>query len=140
MGSNVGIISSQVKTNKVTILIQKPASDVFTFVITPPNSALWIPLIVKEEINEWPIQVGTEYTLTNSNGESFKAIVSAFKENKFIEWDSRGGIYHCRYTLTPINNNSTELEYYEWIDTGEIDKPFTTQVLTKLKSVIEKQT
>ncbi len=127
------------KDNRLTIQIKKPIDEVFSFTITPPNSTLWIKSVIKEETNEWPIRIGTVYKLQNKNGEYSEVVVAALKENKFVEWISKDQVYHCRYTFKNIDKNTTELEYYEWVDEGELEGPFTSDVLKKLKSVIERQ-
>jgi hypothetical protein len=125
------------KSNKLVISFNKSVHEVFLFTITPPNSAKWIPDVIKEETNELPIHVGTVYKLQTKNGNSFEVTVSEFKENKSVEWISTDKNFHCRYTYRPLDENSSELEYYEWVDKGELDEPFTMEVLEKLKSVIE---
>lgn len=125
------------KSNKLVISINKPLHEVFSFTITPPNSTKWIPDVIKEETNEWPIQEGTVYTLLTKTGHTFKVNVSEFKNNKLVEWISSDNKFHCRYSYRPIDEKSSELEYYEWVDQGELEEPFTLTVLNKLKSVIE---
>lgn len=127
------------KDNRLTIQIKKPIDEVFSFTTTPPNSTLWIKSVIKEETNEWPIRIGTVYKLQNKNGEYSEVVVAALKENKFVEWISKDQVYHCRYTFKTIDKNTTELEYYEWVDKGELEEPFTLDVLKKLKSVVEGQ-
>lgn len=125
------------KDNKLVIRINKPISDVFAFTITPPNTTLWIKSIVKEETSEWPIRVGTVYKLTDRNGRPSEVTVTSFKKNKLVEWISQDGNYHCRYTYRLLSKQTTELEYYEWVNTGELDEPFTQETLGKLKLVLE---
>jgi hypothetical protein len=64
--------------------------------------------------------------------------MTEFEENKMFVMTNRATGYHVRYTLTQLGNNSTELEYYEWIDNGGFEEPFTIQPLEKLKSILEK--
>jgi len=122
--------------NKLTISINKPHSEVFAFCITPPKAKLWVPGIINETTNEWPAKIGTVYTEYKNDNTSFNIIVTDYKENDYIEWKTEDGNYHVRYTFTPIDRNTTQLEY---VETGDVDKQFTQDVLEKLKSVIEKK-
>lgn len=126
------------KTNMLTILVNKPISEVFRFAITPPNSTLWIPGIVGEETNEWPVKAGTIYTLKNKNGEKSEVVVVSIEKDKMVEWVSKDQSYHCRYTFKQKRSNSTELVYYEWVDVGDLEEQFTLKVLEDLKTVLEK--
>jgi hypothetical protein len=126
------------KENKVTIQINKSIEEVFEFTINPNNTPLWIEHLEKEETNEYPPKIGTIY---RNHGESKvwdEYFVSAFEENKVFELTSKDGIYHVRYTYIQINENITEMEYFEWVDQGELSNPFTVEVLQKLKEVMER--
>lgn len=125
------------KSNKLQIRINKPVADVFTFTITPPNSTKWIPGVVWESTYERPVNIDTIYKLQMSSGENYEVIVTDIKTNEFIEWRSKDGNYHCKYAFKPIDENTTDLEYFEWVGLGDIDSPFTQSVLDKLKSVLE---
>jgi len=125
------------KKNRLKITINKSVQKIFQFTITPPNSTLWIPSVVSETTNEWPIRIGTIYKLTNSNGESSEVIVTNIIKKKLIEWISKDKNYHCRYSFKSIKKNTSELEYYEKVDKGDIKEPFTLSVLEKLKKILE---
>ena len=124
------------KSNRIIILINKPISKVFKFTVTPPNSTLQIDGVVKEEVSEWPVRIGTVYKLTNK-GNISNVIVKHIKKDELVEWISEDDNYHCRYTFKPVKNNKTEFTYYKWVDKGEIDEPFTLKTLNKLKLVIK---
>jgi hypothetical protein len=122
------------KDSKLKVIINKPLIEVFSFCITPPKAKLWIPGIINETTNEWPAKVGTVYTEYKNDNTSFKIIVTEYKENDYIEWKTEDGNYHVRYTFTAVDQNTTQLEY---VETGDVSKPFTKEVLERLKEVIE---
>ena len=125
------------KDNKLIIRINKSVDEIFAFVTTPPNSTCWISSIAKEKTSEWPAKIGTVYRLWDENGNYSEMKVAAIKNNELVEWISEDKNYHCRYILKIVDKNISEFEYYEWVDQGTIDNPFTQDTLEKLKSVVE---
>ena len=91
------------KSNKLRIRIKKPVDQVFKFTITPPNSTLWIKSVIKEETNQWPVQVGTVYKLYDKNGKCFEVVATVLKENDMVEWVSKDHVYHCRYSFKSLD-------------------------------------
>ena len=126
------------KDLKLAIKIDKPVSRVFEFTTNPKNTPLWVDSIVKEETNEWPIKVGTIYRNQNKQGRWNEYEVIKFEKDKMFIFSQKNSSYHVKYTFAPINNNSCELEYYEWVDNGELEDPFTIDILEKLKIILEK--
>jgi hypothetical protein len=127
------------KENRLKIIINKPSNELFAFYINPENTPLWLDFIVKEETNEFPVKMGTVYRNLNTKGKWFEYKVTIFEKNKVFELSSMDRNYHVRYTHFLIDYNTTELEYFEWVDKGELEEPFTMEILQKLKEVMEKK-
>lgn len=125
------------KENILRIDIAKPLEVAFAFAITPPNSKLWIPGVIDEETNEWPVQPGTVYRLKNTNGDWSEVIVKQIEQNKMVEWEIADGTYYCRYDFKRLSPTSCRLNYREWVTEGVIESPFTQETLDRLKAAIE---
>ena len=113
------------------------STTVFAFCINPKNTPLWLDSVATEKANQWPITVGTIYKNQNKLGKWSTYTVTVFIENEVFELASNDKNYHVRYTNEPIDNKSSELEYYEWVERGELQEPFTQEVLEKLKQVLK---
>lgn len=124
------------KEKKLIIQIHRSPKDIIAFLLDPKNTPEWIDSIIKEETSEWPPKVGTIYRNQNKNGAWSEYKVIALQDDMF-EFKSTSLTYHVRYTLRPINPDTTELEYVEWMEEGELDKPFTLDILQKLKTALE---
>jgi len=125
--------------NKIVIEINCPASKIFKFTLDPANTHLWIDSIVQEETNESPIRIGTEYRNLNKQGKWVVYEIVRFEPNRMFEMKQKNSSYHVRYTFERISDNKTKLTYFEWVDEGELEEPFSPAILEKLKEIIEKQ-
>lgn len=122
--------------NKLVIQIRRPLKDALDFCLDPKNTPKWIDSIVIEQTNEWPPKVGTIYRNQNISGAWSEYKMIALKEDMF-EFLSTTSTYHVRYTLRSVSPDTTEFEYFEWMEKGELTHPFTLDILQKLKEALE---
>lgn len=125
------------REKRLTIQIKKPVNEVFDFLLNPNNTSLWTESVVKEETSEWPVKVGTLYRNHGQDGVWNQFILAELTPNKSFELKKIDKNYHVRYTFKELPNNETEFEYFEWVEQGELEDPFTQEILEKLKTVME---
>lgn len=126
------------KNCKLVININKSVKEIFNFVLDPKNTPFWVESIIQEVVNETPTQVGTIYKNVNKEGVWSEYLVTQYEKDKLFEFVAADKNYHVRYTFTPLTDSSCKLEYFEWVAIGELEAPFTIQILKKLKEIIEK--
>jgi len=127
------------KENKVTVIINKPIDVVFEFTTNPKNTHLWILSVQEEVSDEFPPKIGTQY---KNHGKDFVwdyYKVIAYELSKLFLLSDLEDNYHVRYTYKKLNDNKTEMEYFEWMKDGELKNPFTQSILDNLKSIMEKR-
>ena len=123
--------------NKITVIINKPIEGVFEFTTNPQNTHLWIPSIEEEIAEEYPPKMNTQYKNRGKDSDWDFYKVLEFEENKVFTLTNLDENYTVKYTYKKLNDNQTEMEYYEWMKEGELSNPFTKDILLKLKSVME---
>lgn len=126
-----------IKKNKLLITINVPAARLFEFLLDPKNTSKWVDSIICEEANVLPVQEGTIYRNQNKEGVWNEYVVTSLEKNKSFIMKMKDGNYHVRYTLVPLSETETELEYFEWVIRDALQEPFTNEVLIRLKSIIE---
>jgi hypothetical protein len=125
------------KENRISVEIDRPIRDVFRFTTNPSNTPKWIDGIQKEETSEWPVKVSSIYRNVDAKGKWTVYVLTKLENNQMFEMLSEDKNYHVRYTYTPISETKSQLEYYEWVDKGDLKNPFTQEVLNNLKRVME---
>jgi len=119
------------------IVINKPIEEVFEFTTNPKNTHLWIPSIVEEIAEEYPPKINTKYKNRGKDSDWDFYKIMEFEENRIFTMTDLDVNYAVRYTYKKLDENKTELEYFEWMKEGELKNPFTEEILEKLKSIIE---
>lgn len=127
------------KEKKIMLEINCPPSKIFEFTLNPNNTHLWVDNIVQEETNESPTRIETEYKNLNKQDKWTVYEIVRLESNEMFEMKQKNGLYHVRYTFEPVSDNKTKLTYFEWVDEGELEEPFSLAILQKLKEIVEKQ-
>ena len=124
------------KENKITIIINNSIEKVFAFTTNPKNTQSWIPSIVQETSTEYPPQIGTQYKNRGEKDEWEYYKVVAFVKNKIFTLSDLKNNYFVKYTYKKLSDKTTEMEYFEWVENGELEKPFTREILQQLKDIL----
>lgn len=125
------------KDNRINIQINRSVSEVYVFTLDPKNTPSWIDDSAKEETSEWPPKEGTVYKNTGKNGSVLTFIMTEVVPNDYFSMTDEDKNYHCTFSFRDLGNNSSEFEWYEWMESGELEYPMTKEVLEKLKKVLE---
>jgi hypothetical protein len=122
--------------SKLKIRINRPSDELFDFVLDPLNTPRWIDGIVKEETNESPTRLGRCSEIKTWTGSGMN-IKSRLLNLAWCLLSQKNSDYHVTYTITPLGKSS-ELEYFEWVDKGELEEPLAPVALQKLQAVMER--
>ncbi|PID33391.1 hypothetical protein CR969_01060 [Candidatus Saccharibacteria bacterium] len=123
--------------NSITITINKPIDEVFKFTTNPAKTHLWIPSIKKEVADNYPPAVGTIYKNCGEDGQWDTYKVTEFIDNQLFTLSDLENNYNVRYSYHPINDQQTEMTYFEWVNEGALSNPFTEDIIGNLKLVLE---
>ncbi len=124
------------RENKITVVIDKPIDKVFEFTTNPQNTHLWIPSISVEVSDEYPPKINTRYKNRGESGNWDEYKVVDIKKNEVFILSDLDENYFVKYTYRKLDDNKTEMEYFEWMTSGELSKPFTESILGNLKKII----
>jgi len=124
--------------NKISVVIKRSVRDVFEFTTNPKNTPLWILSIKEEVADPYPPKIGSQYKNHSGdlNWDIYKVI--AFERNKIFTLSDLEDNYHVQYSYRSLDPDTTEMEYFEWVNEGDISNPFTKKVLEQLKFVMER--
>jgi len=125
------------RENKITVIIDKSIDEVFEFTTNPQNTHLWIPSISEEVADEYPPKINTKYRNRgdNNNWDEYKVV--DYQKNKVFILSDLDDNYFVKYTYRQLDNNKTEMKYFEWMTEGKLSNPFTEDILGNLKKVME---
>lgn len=126
------------KENKLVIFINKSPIEVFDYILNAENIVKWLPSIKYEISSDIPYKLGTIVKDYDYNDNLTAFLISEFERGKIFTFDQIDSHYHVTYKFNKLDNG-TELEYFEWVDEGKLDEPFTLNPLELLKKLVEEQ-
>lgn len=126
------------RENQITVVINKSIDEVFEYTTNPKNTHLWIPSISEEVADEYPPKINTEYRNRGDNLDWNKYKVVDFEKNKIFILFNLEDKYFVKYSYRKLNDNKTEMEYFEWMIDGELSSPFTEDIFGNLKKAMER--
>ncbi len=125
------------KKNVLSIDINAPIEIVFEFTRDSKNTSKWVPNLLEETINTPTTDIGSIYRQKWNDGRETAMVITGIITNKQLDFHQINGAYTCMYTYEKTENG-TKLTYSEENGVyGEIDRPFTIEILQKLKRLIE---
>ena len=121
------------KTNEIRIEIERPIKDVFEYTLEPQNKSIWCSIITEESVDTEQIGITSIY---RNNLGSFK--VSDYERNIFLELMSLDEKFQCSYSFRKIDDNTTELIYFEaMLDGSDLTEAMDKKYFKKLKELLE---
>ncbi len=127
---------SNMRENKITVIINQPIDKVFEFTTNPQNTHLWIPSISEEIADEYPPKINTRYKNRGKNSDWAEYKVVEIKKNALFVLSDLDDNYFVKYTYRRLDDNKTEMEYFEWMTNGELSKPYVESILSNLEKII----
>ena len=126
------------KENRIIVTINRPITDVFEFTTNPKYTHLWFSSIKEEVAEEYPPKINTKYK-NRGKGQDWNVYkVINFQINQSFELSDLNDNFSVKYTYKSLEDNKTEMEYFESIKNGELKELTTDSVFLNLKQLLEK--
>lgn len=121
------------KTQEIRIEIVAAHRTVFEFTLEPGNTPKWVTGVSKETVDTEQIGLGTIYS-----NEYRKLRVTDYERDFFFELSDEETGYQCSYTFHKIDDEHTELVYFECMQDGsELAEPMKQEYFETLKALLE---
>lgn len=122
------------QTNEIRITIKAPPEIVFEYTLEPKNTKYWVEDSIEMTTDTDQIGLGTKYSNKHITRE-----VTDYQRDNFLELADVDGIYSCSYSFRKIDDDTTELIFFESHNDGtELEYPIEADCFEKLKEVLEK--